>query len=97
MPVLTTLPVQLWTTCAASLRHRPLCQIFTNCSARTLTARHRRPTGRTQPDPLRGTTSDQHSLRIYTPFVTIYTNYGMTYATTGLSFSTYGIGSQMAL
>ena len=97
MPVLTTLPVQLWTTCAASLRHRPLSQIFANCFARTLTARHRRPTGRTQPDPLRGTTSDQHPLRIYTPFVTIYSNFEPTFATTGSLFSTYRIGSQTVL
>ena len=97
MPVLTTLPVQLWTTCAASLRHRPLFQTFTNCFARTLTARHRRPTGRTQPDPLRGTTSDQHSLQIYTPYVTIYSNSEPTFVTTGSFFSIYRIGSPTVL
>ena len=93
MLVLTTLPVQLWTTCA-SLRHRPLPLIFANCFARTLTARHRRPTGRTQPDPLRGTTSDQHSLQIYTAFVTIYSSSEPTFANTGSFFSIYRIGSQ---
>ena len=105
MPVLTTLPVQPWTTCTAStsrsggqatggLRPRPQNLTFDNFGVRTLPARRRRPTGRAQPDPLIGTTSDQ---KIYTPFVMIFTSFVLTFATTGRFSSTYGTGSQTAL
>ena len=103
MPVLTTLPVQSWTTCTTSTsrpgrfatggpRLRPQYQTFANFGALTRTARHRRPTGRAQPDPFCGTTSDQHSQKIYTPFVRIFTSFEPTFVTTGRFFSIYGIG-----